>query len=241
MGCFSAGGRIISASKKPWGCVNTQELNRLPCLGGWSFEEGAGSVVYDSSGNDHNGAIVNSVSWGIGKSKKCLTLPSGSYVDIGSIAEAGAISDFSISLWAKPSCAPANSYVQGGLVASKTWSTGKIALSIKGTTTGYYRFYTNVYGQVSDAFTSTKVDCAYGAWCHVVWTHAHATKKDCIFIDGVQDGYKNFSGYPYISTVDLTIGNFLSRYFIGDIDEVRFFNSAIDQATVTALYSNPRL
>jgi len=69
----------------------------------WHFDEGSGSMAYDSSPNSNTGTLVNGPAWTSGKYGGALTFDgSNDYVDVADSYSLGAFpSGFSVTLWIK--------------------------------------------------------------------------------------------------------------------------------------------
>jgi hypothetical protein len=68
----------------------------------WHFDEGAGSVLHDSSGNENDG-VIHDATWTDGKSGGALSFDGGcDYVDYGNVLNIGT-SPNTIYAWFKTS------------------------------------------------------------------------------------------------------------------------------------------
>lgn len=76
-------------------------------IGMWLLDENRGDVVYDSSGNGHDGKFVNDVKWTDGKFDKAVVLTGESYLDHGALPTLDVgLGNFSLVAWVKTSGNP---------------------------------------------------------------------------------------------------------------------------------------
>jgi hypothetical protein len=67
----------------------------------WRFDEGAGTLVGDSSGNGHDGALMGGIWSSVGRFGGALELPPGNYVTVPNFPDATA--NWTVSVWTKAS------------------------------------------------------------------------------------------------------------------------------------------
>ena len=147
---------------------------------------------------------------------------SNDYLDISSASSAvSGQADFSISFWYYATAHP------GRLIGAGTASGNRINISQPNST---------FYFGVSSGPTATAP--SLNAWHHIVCVKSGTTGN--IYIDGNLEG----TASNLVATTssnqgdDFSIGRlpFLNEYGNAKFDEVAVFNSALDQAAVTALY-----
>jgi hypothetical protein len=71
----------------------------------WSFEEGEGSTVGDSSVNGNDGTVVDGMTWEtgrVGKYSGGFDGTANNYISVGDVAELDPVGSFTISAWVKP-------------------------------------------------------------------------------------------------------------------------------------------
>jgi Concanavalin A-like lectin/glucanases superfamily/Secretion system C-terminal sorting domain len=99
-------------------------------------------------------------------------------------------------------------------------------------------YFDNSDGSGATVAYSTK-DVTDGAWHHLVGIINMTDKKMNVYLDGILDGTINVTKTPISSTSPLQIGRFSEsepEYFEGDIDDIRIYNRAINNAEVKELY-----
>ena len=147
---------------------------------------------------------------------------SNDYLDISSASSAvSGQADFSISFWYYATAHP------GRLIGAGTAGSNRINISQPNST---------FYFGVSSGPTATAP--SLNAWHHIVCVKSGTTGN--IYIDGNLEG----TASNLVATTssnqgdDFSIGRlpFLNEYGNAKFDEVAVFNSALDQAAVTALY-----
>jgi hypothetical protein len=74
---------------------------RADLVGWWRFDEGSGTVAYDSSGNDHDGTIYGSPSWVSGVGGSALEFDgTDDYVGTGE-SLLDNMSEFTLACWVR--------------------------------------------------------------------------------------------------------------------------------------------
>jgi len=100
MGADDSGAPTQSASAEY--CIPGDASHCAPPVARWDFEEGAGSTVYDASGNGNNGTLVNSPAWVTGKVGKALEFDGeNEYIITESLASSPNTETLSLWLYAK--------------------------------------------------------------------------------------------------------------------------------------------
>ena len=199
-------------------------------VGWWKFDEGSGTIAYDSSGNGNHGNLNNGPTWTSGKIGGAL-----SFDGVDDLVTLGASDDFdlqhlSISAWVW-----SENYSQKGFIFEKTTD---------GTVNSQYGFFFD-YGLrfrnkgAPDVFFSI----SSGGWQFVTSTYDGSHKS--IFTNGVQRSQVTWVGtIPTSANGVSAIGgfsqtnheNWSSFIFNGLIDDVRVYDRALTTAEVQALY-----
>ena len=204
------------------------------------FDKGSGSVLYDQSGNEHNGELKNSPTWVDGKFGGALDFNGTTqYVEIPDSDDfsfeddVAYVNPFSISAWIYM-----DDIVNFPIVSKYTISpeylfgaiSGKVGLSFRNGP----RFISRLYD----------TPLSIGQWYHVVATYDGRGGVDAddgmkIYIDAVRkdDATSTFVYPSMVAGADpVWIGRESSNYANGKIDEVIIFNKELTQAEVSALY-----
>ena len=255
-GNFSAPGNSTINVNSPSTVTGSCFPNSTPanaCLPGpllsWSLDEtqwtGAAGEVRDSTANGLDGTVLNSAisantaparpevnamgTCGYGS----FSSASSQYVQRNHSSLLDLQGSFSIGLWVKPLSLP---------------STGLMTLVSKDEN---YEFHLNPNGTVNWWWQTTTPDgtrqfnstaaVAAGQWSHVLVRYAPGDQQ--IYINGTLAGQANFDGTPLANTDPLQLGadqNYAGRYFDGNLDELRIYNTALSPAQITALYEERR-
>jgi hypothetical protein len=202
------------------------------------FNEGSGTVAYDSSGNGNNGNLVNGPTWVDGKFGKALSFDGvNDYVEAND--SIGTFSYLTIAAWFKLNSLPgsyATIYFNGdgsggndihlaitsdGAIFSRADAPAECDISIRKSSSGLV---------------------SPGNWYHVVVVFDTVNDVKKVYLNGtlVQNvtytcsiptaNYKDEIGRAYDNS-------FLNNwYFNGVIDEVRIYNRALSEEEIQALY-----
>jgi prepilin-type N-terminal cleavage/methylation domain-containing protein len=202
----------------------------------WRLDEGSGTIVSDSSGNNNNGTLVNMetpddwVSGFIGNAllfdgnKEYITVPNSSSLDIGG--------ELTISLWLKPSVDSSNFH--------NSWNFFIYHRNSLKYETGFYntggpRF--KPYNESGDNFDfSPSLSWSAGTWYNVIYKRQGALLE--IYVDGIlEDSRNDFTGNLRTGGTEVRIGGAGSSNsgFIGTIDEVAIWNRALTASEISQI------
>ncbi len=195
------------------------------------FDDGAGSVAADSTGNGFTGVLQNSPTWTAGELNGALAFNgTNQFVSVSdsSVSE----TSYAISLWFKTTSA------NGGLFEVNNSPTNPNAydrdLWLSGGNLNAY-----VYAN-APTLTTTGLNLADGNWHHVVHTFGSAVGGQQLYVDGVlrASGSKSYSDFNWETNFNIGYSKMSSSaYFNGSIDEVRLYNVALNASAVSALYN----
>jgi alpha-L-arabinofuranosidase len=203
----------------------------------WAFDEGAGTIAADSSGNGHTATLGAGVSWVAGN------------VGSGAISLTGT-SDGVVTANG-PVVNTAGSFTASAWVDLASLSGYQTVVSIAGTTVaGFYlglRADTGAFSFArlpSDADGTATVIAAptaplTGTWHHIVGVDDASAGTLTLYVDGQSMGSVPYTG-GWMATGNTLIGHgFYSGqqvdYVDGSIDDVELFSSALSAAQVVAL------
>jgi hypothetical protein len=210
----------------------------LGLAGYWLFDETNGVTAFDNSPAGNNGTLVqinnNDRVPGVWGNALSFNGTNG-YVAISNNLGG----DFTISLWIKSTQIfpqTDNTFAGTGLFWSDVGGThNDFVLGGTRSATGINRlsFFT---GNPDSSINGTK-NIANGQWTHLAVVRHKATGERRLFVNGTVDaddsGSTNFlSGNPMVSIGGNTLD---SRYFLGQMDEVRVYNRALSDAEIAAL------
>jgi hypothetical protein len=196
----------------------------------WKFDEGSGSIAYDSNGNN-NGTITGATWSDDSRRGMCLSFDgSGDYVALYSFTVNA--NNGTISLWFKTSADfSANYGSQGNLISQNNRYHSYLA--VVGNGTGPY----GIVGETNtndNYFVIIQVAPA-GEWNHIAVSFYNRTAKT--YLNGELIDTRLVSD-PYL-TLD-RIGGITQEFFNGLIDEVRIYNRALSAEEVEELYGTKK-
>jgi len=211
-------------------------------VGYWSFDEGSGTVAEDfSPANANTGTLTNSPTWVDGKVGKALSFDgTDDWVDIGSSSSLNASTDYTISMWVYNS-AGSDTYPTLLNRATQATNNGFFWIYTTGTNEADLNFqYADGTNFVSTTFSGA---LSTNTWQHVVFTFDNASKALKLYINGSQFSTTRTltgslpidDGTLYLGTYNGTATNYS---FLGYLDEVRIYTSALSAGGVTNLYQS---
>lgn len=206
----------------------------------YNFDEGIGTIAYDSSGNGNDGTLSNASTgytcgvsgacpdWVTGKYGNALKFDGiGDYVNAGNGAGLNLTNSFTISLWINPSILPQ----YGSLVWKGTSTNPTYGLYIGGSSwgsSGSQVQYVWTNSSNYRLFSSSGYTISAGIWTNIIYTYNGTVFK--LYINGIDTNINANQQSPLYPFDNLLFGKRLvSTYmpFNGTIDEVRIYNKAI--------------
>jgi hypothetical protein len=216
--------------------VEVLEDRTVPALvAAYGFDDGAGTLATDNSGNGLNGTLSNAL-WAAGKYGSALSFNgSDAWVTVADAAALHLTSGMTLEAWVDPT-APA-----------PDWTA--VALKERGTTGLAYALYAadgankppagyiNRSGTDVNA-TGTSV-LPLNAWSHLAVTYGGGSLK--LYVNGIQVASRSQTGNINSSTAPLRIGGdkVWGEYFTGLIDEVRVYNTPLTAAQIQTDMNTP--
>ena len=206
----------------------------------YSFNEGSGTTVSDSSGNNLTGIIVGA-SWTTGgRYGNALSFNgSSSYVDLGNPTALQLTGSMTLEAWINAAVNPADD----GQIVAKSDGTGGWQFKTS-PDTGPHTFGVAVSGSSGSNVQrySTTVR-SLNTWYHVAGVYNATTGTLDIYVNGVLDDGTLRGTIPtgqVNQTVNVNIGRRTGGfYFNGIIDEVRIYNRALSQAEIQTDMNTP--
>ena len=188
----------------------------------WHFDQEGDNIAYDSSGNNNHG-IIYGAQWTEGISGNALYFDgTNDYVAINDSDSLDVTTEITIEAWIKPSLT-STSYIVSKL--NPTIGGGVYALDIyPGKTRAILQ---KEGGGSTDYGASGTSSIRADIWQHLAVTWDGTIVK--IYYNGRLEGTNLFSGQIATSTGSLIIGNYLTTYFKGYIDEIRIYDYALDE------------
>jgi chitodextrinase len=197
----------------------------------YSFDEGSGVVVNDSSGNGHTGSVVGAT-WTAGRYGGALSLDGvGNYVNLGQLGTFYT-SGFTLEAWVQKRTTKNDAAVLG------TWTgtaTGGPMIWVDHIATHYMTTFGQTYSNYLDSGRNPIV----GQWQHLAATYDGTTAR--FYIDGTEVANRTVS--PPVGSSNLwRVGAYdtsPSGFFDGLVDDVRVYNRALSAAEVQTDMDTP--
>ncbi|MHC4557906.1 MAG: LamG-like jellyroll fold domain-containing protein, partial [Planctomycetota bacterium] len=200
-------------------------------VGWWPLNEGSGTTVLDSSGNDNNGTIFDNVSWADGKTGLALEFDGVSgHVEVPHSESLKLLNqgDFTIAAWCQLNEVPptTNRMV---LQQGNRNGTGRSLLFINNTN--------EVRSFAGGATTSSGVGVEAGVWTHLAVTVTEGGANDSVqlYVNGEP------AGEPTPQSIEDCEGDYfigshknLNNVWDGLIDDLRLYNKALTELEMVA-------
>lgn len=223
-------------------CYNTMNClsEKSGLVAWWKMDEGNGTTIADTSGNNNNGTLVSSPTWQAEtncKSGSCLSFDASNYGTVNDSNSLDLKDKFTISLWMKSnSLIQTNRYLISKLNNS---SSDNVYSIIYGYSANKVQFYAsgNSYGYPS---SNSNITISDTNWHHIVYTYDGSVFNG--YLDSVAITPVNVTSNLAQSTGTLKIASFngTGYYFNGLLDDVRIYNRALSSAEVLSLYYRTR-
>lgn len=199
-------------------------------IGYWPLNETSGSTAYDRSGQDNHGTLNGGVTQGttgiLGQTAYQFD-GTDDYINVGPALDPGS-SDFTISMWVKPSSFSSNN----DLYATNENNSPRYLCRIE--TDGTLRFYCGDGSTKADANGSTSLST--GTW--YLLTFRRKGDKYDILLNASIDGSTSVSNGDISGGETEWIGANASdsKHTAGTITEVRIYNHALTKQEIQYLY-----
>ncbi|MEJ2705418.1 MAG: LamG domain-containing protein, partial [Sedimentisphaerales bacterium] len=186
----------------------------------WRLDEGSGTTVSDSSGNDIQGTFVGDPQWVAGKYGGALDFDGDDSVDFGTPPELVITGDISITCWVNPV----------GLTGEQGFAGLDAGYAFKGHGTGV-RFTTP---GILD-HSSTNITLVAGEWQHVAATFSPDKAEGLIFYYNGVETERMTSSAMNAGTGPFQMGsNQWSETLTGMLDEVRVYSHILTESEILA-------
>ncbi len=194
----------------------------------WKFNENTGNTAFDSKNANHG--TIHGALWTQGVEGTALEFDgSNDYVIVPNADNFNVTKKITIMAWAK----------------TEENKTAKIAE--KGDWDGHSILQDHWNGWGCQIRTADNISHAikwgngipeFGKWYHIAMTYNGALLK--LYVNGQLTNSKHVTGDLKVNNRDFAIGsnNGAQKFFHGSIDDVRFFNDALTQTQIQAIFSN---
>ena len=201
--------------------ISSAEIDLEKAVGVWLFDEGAGNDVEDSSGKENHGAI-NGAKWVDGKFGDGLEFNGAQWVSIDSTADLQLGDEHTMMAWFF-----ATDISQHRMLISKD-AEYLLRIDVPGEGNKMSTFV-NIGGWEPRASAGVPDK---DTWTHIAMTFDSGKNSDhvVIYVNGVQAGSSTRPGNGAGNANSVAIGRWNNgSYFIGIIDEVAIFKSALTE------------
>jgi hypothetical protein len=205
-------------------------------IGYWSFDEGDGTVVYDSSGNGNDGTIYGAT-WNGGYCNGGLQFNGTSdYIEIPDSVSLSPTSAITVEAWVKADFETVSSSGRAILAKGDTPSIAPdYVLAVSSSKQISFYISDSAGHAYPDPFPTTTYTIKTGKWYHIAGTYDGSMVK--LYVNGKLED--QFPGSIALNDSDrpLYIGRWRAgdpAYWAGIIDEVKIYNRALTQEEIQA-------
>ncbi len=232
----SAGNTALAANVS----VTVSNTGASGLVGAYLFNEGSGTTVSDSSGNNPAGTISGATWTSAGKYGSALSFNgSTNYVDLKNPTALQSTGSMTWTAWAKATSTPAD---DGQILAKSDGTTGWQFKTSPDTGPHTFAIQVASGSRVFAQRYSTTVR-ALNTWYHVAGVYDAAARTLDIYVNGVLDNGALRGTVPaaqLIPNVNVNVGRRTGGfYFAGVIDEVHVFNRALSAAEIQTDMTTP--
>jgi hypothetical protein len=196
----------------------------------WKFDEGSGTIAFDSSGNGLDGTLLGDPQWAAGKLGGALEFDGdGDYVDFGNNELFDITDEITVSAWVNIRSITA-AWMTVIAKGDSAWR-----ISVNGTTQGMHFGFTDG-GPRGWQSANSAIELPLNEWHHVCGTY-DLQNGGRIYIDGVLDGTNTDNLGITHSTYNVFIGEneqAVNRWWDGFIDDVQIYNHTLTEAEILA-------
>ena len=198
-------------------------------VGAWSFNEGTGATVSDTSGLGNIGSVFQATWYTAGKYGKALSFDgTNDYVSVPDSSSLDLTNKMTLEAWVRPT-------------ASSGWRTvmmkensnemayGMYARESSNKPSAWLRINPTSGSSYSAGATP---GLTLNAWTHLATTYDGTTLR--LFINGVQRATRATTGNMFVTTGPLKFGGnaMWGEYFAGQLDEIRIYNRALSATEI---------
>jgi hypothetical protein len=206
-------------------------------LAHYTFDEGAGTMVFDHSGNRHDGTLVGGTWIGDGKFGGALHFSGSDHVTVDSFPIAH--SSFSVSAWVRSKNAPIDGFetlLSTEVVFEAGWELNLDKLD-SGLAVQSAYWDPTIGGYIH-------IDCSClptSQWTHVVSVVDGDAHVLSVYVDGNLVGVTPAGHAILPGETALLIGTWSggARFLVGDIDDVAIYSRALIPEEVSDLEAHP--
>jgi PKD repeat protein len=226
----SGGGLSASVMKKGLITVSQAPASSSGLVAAYSFDEGSGTSVNDTSGKGNNGTISGATWTNSGRYGKALVFDGvNNWVTVNDAASLDLPTGMTLEAWVYPTALIGGTTNGWRTVIMKEQS-NQLIYSLNANSDAN-RPNSYVYTS-SDLGVSGNAQLPLNTWTHLASTYDGAVLR--LYVNGSQVGSRSLSGSIRASSYPLRIGgnSVWGEFFAGRIDEVRIYNRALSVAEI---------
>jgi hypothetical protein len=211
------------------------EIDPETAVGAWLFEEGAGTVADDSSGNGNDGTIEGDPSWVNGRFGKALDFDGTDDQIIVPDSESLKLAHLTMAAWVNLRSYPDDARIITQEVDGSPFSSYSLMMSGDGESKLEFRIALDN----SRKRVPSNADIPLNEWTHVAATYDGANAV--IYINGEIDKTEPQSGVLLTTDNPVYIGGsqfWVPRFFDGLMDDAALFNVGLSQDDIRSLMNN---
>jgi hypothetical protein len=206
--------------------VSYSAVNPANAVGVWLFNEGAGAVAKDSSGNGNDGTIALAT-WADGKFGKALSFDGTASVTVASTAALNNGGQYTLMgyFYATALDNPHQVIAKDGQYLMRIDTPGE---------GGKMSSFVNLGGAWEPRASAIVPEI--NKWYHYAAVYDSGTKKLTVFVDGVKAGESDRDGAATANDNAVTFGCWGGgSFFKGLLDEIAIFNVALSEADISTI------
>jgi len=203
------------------------------CLAGlWYLDEGGGTTVVDTSGNDNDGAIFGAPGWITGKIGLALDLNGSSdYALVPDATSLDITDEITLAAWVKPGTQDTQYLIKKAIINN----TDGYELSLSSSGLVFVRFNQAALANGLRIDSATPYPTDGNTWMHLAATYDGSTIR--MYVNGVEESSLPATFSIAANNLDLGIGaqSDGDRLFQGALDDVRVHCRALNPTEIEAL------
>ncbi|MGC4089223.1 MAG: LamG domain-containing protein [Polyangiaceae bacterium] len=205
----------------------------------WAFDETAGEVVADDSGNRRDGSVVAAAFTNDGQFDGAMHFRPGDSVVVPNFPYASA--SWTLSAWIRIADDDVPSDDFGSVLGTEQPQQGGWQLQTRGRSLGIYWTFAYWLGS-GNQYAHYECQCfQLGRWSHATVVVDSASNRLSFYVDGVLSESNRLPGPILPGTSDLLMGKWVGagRPFSGSLDDVSIYDRALNAAEVAELHVRP--